>query len=170
LKCEKPFWIGSDVVLYCKGKVSLGSNCVLSNHSRIICYEGGEISVGKNSPVGWGCLIAAHKRIIIGNDVLMGELVSIRDHDHRFVYSKKPFRLQDNVLDPVVIGNNVWIAAKVTITAGVVIGDNCVIGANAVVTHSIPANSIATGIPATVRGTIPEDKGSDDSLVKTDNS
>ena len=32
----------------------------------------------------------------------------------------------------------------------VTIGDNCVIGANAVVTHNIPDNSIAAGVPAKV--------------------
>ncbi len=32
-----------------------------------------------------------------------------------------------------------------------VIGDDSAVGANAVVTHDVPADSIATGIPAVVR-------------------
>ena len=51
---------------------------------------------------------------------------------------------------PVVIGSNVWISDKVTITKGVKICDNVVIGANSVVTKDIPSNSLAVGVPAKV--------------------
>ncbi len=37
-----------------------------------------------------------------------------------------------------------------TVCAGVKIGNNCVIGAGAVVTHDIPDNSLAVGVPAKV--------------------
>ena len=52
--------------------------------------------------------------------------------------------------EPVSIGHNVWIGGNVTILPGVTIGDNCTIGAGSVVTHNIPANSIAVGNPARV--------------------
>jgi acetyltransferase-like isoleucine patch superfamily enzyme len=161
LKCDKPFGVDSDVIFHCEGKVSFGSNCSLAAHSRIICFEGGEISVGKNSLIGFGCTISAHKSIVIGNDLLMGEFVSVRDHNHKYEHSDQPFNLQGRTIKPIVIGNNVWIAAKVTITAGVAIGNNCVIGANAVVTHSLPPNSIAAGIPARIIGTVPLDRRKD---------
>lgn len=51
---------------------------------------------------------------------------------------------------PIVIGNNVWIGAKATVTKGVSIGDNSVIAANAVVTRDIPAGTLAAGVPARV--------------------
>ena len=49
---------------------------------------------------------------------------------------------------PVVIEDNVWIGDKVTILGGVTIGDNAIIGANSVVTHDIPSNCMAAGMPA----------------------
>ena len=55
---------------------------------------------------------------------------------------------------PVTIGNDVWIGGNVTILPGVTIGDNCTIGAGSVVTHDIPANSIAAGNPAKIIRTI----------------
>ena len=51
---------------------------------------------------------------------------------------------------PVKIGNDVWIGGNVTILPGITIGNNVVIGAGAVVTHDIPDNSLAMGVPARV--------------------
>ena len=48
----------------------------------------------------------------------------------------------------VTIGNNVWLGGNVVICPGVTIGDNSIIGAGAVVTHDIPADSIAVAIRA----------------------
>ena len=51
---------------------------------------------------------------------------------------------------PIHIGNNVWFGGGVKVLPGVTIGDNCVIGAGSVVTHDIPANSLAYGNPCKV--------------------
>lgn len=51
---------------------------------------------------------------------------------------------------PIRVGNNVWFGGGVQVMPGVEIGDNCVIGAGSVVTHSIPANSLAMGSPCRV--------------------
>ena len=48
------------------------------------------------------------------------------------------------------IGNDVWIGAHVCVKQGVTIGDGAVLGAGSVVTHDIPAYTIAYGIPAKV--------------------
>lgn len=49
------------------------------------------------------------------------------------------------------IGNNVMIGAGAVILGDIFIGDNSIIGANAVVTRSIPANSLAVGVPAKIK-------------------
>ncbi|MEZ0052457.1 serine O-acetyltransferase [Mycobacterium sp. MAA66] len=49
------------------------------------------------------------------------------------------------------LGNRVTIGAGAKVLGPVKIGDDSAIGANAVVTHDVPADSIATGIPALVR-------------------
>ena len=50
----------------------------------------------------------------------------------------------------IIIGNDVWIATRVTILSGVHIGDGAVICAGSVVSHNIPAGAIAGGVPASV--------------------
>ncbi|MEO8296714.1 MAG: serine acetyltransferase [Burkholderiales bacterium] len=50
-----------------------------------------------------------------------------------------------------VIGHNVDIGAGAKVLGRITIGDNVVIGANAVVVRSVPANSVAVGVPAVVK-------------------
>ena len=52
----------------------------------------------------------------------------------------------------MVIGDDVWLGARVMVVAGVEIGDGCIIGASSVVTRSVPAGSIAVGNPARIIG------------------
>lgn len=49
------------------------------------------------------------------------------------------------------IGNRVTVGAGAKVLGPLHVGDDSAIGANAVVTHDVPADSIATGIPAVVR-------------------
>ena len=59
---------------------------------------------------------------------------------------------------PVHIGAHVWIGANVVILPGVTIGDNSVIGAGSVVTHDVPPDTVAYGVPCrAVRAITQED-------------
>jgi acetyltransferase-like isoleucine patch superfamily enzyme len=131
-----------------EAEVQFGPRCVLDRSLTIECS--GRLTVGARTIFGHHCTLAAAESIEIGEDCLIAEMVSIRDHDHRFDRLDVPTRTQGRVVSPVRIGNNVWLGAKVTVTRGVTIGDNAIVGANAVVTKDIPANAIAVGIPARV--------------------
>lgn len=51
--------------------------------------------------------------------------------------------------NPLRIGNDVWIGARVTILPGCsVIGDGAIIGAGAVVTRDVPPFTVVAGVPA----------------------
>jgi serine O-acetyltransferase len=49
------------------------------------------------------------------------------------------------------LGDRVTVGAGAKVLGPVRIGDGSAVGANAVVTHDVPAESIATGIPAVIR-------------------
>jgi maltose O-acetyltransferase len=53
-------------------------------------------------------------------------------------------------IEPIRIGERVWIGSDVTVTRGVTIGDDAVVGARSVVTRDIPPRSLAVGTPAKV--------------------
>lgn len=53
-----------------------------------------------------------------------------------------------NVIEPIIIGNDVYIGYGVTVLGGVTIGDGAIVGACSVVTKDIPAHTIFAGVPA----------------------
>jgi len=50
-----------------------------------------------------------------------------------------------------LIGNDVYIGAGARVLGDITIGDRVQIGANAVVVHDVPSDSVAVGVPATIR-------------------
>lgn len=96
----------------------------------------------------------------IGKKVLFGPHPTIITGDHRIdipgkyiadVTVEEKFVDGVNVYDqPVVIEDDVWVGANVTILKGVTIGHGSVVAAGAVVTKSCPPYSIIGGVPAKV--------------------
>ena len=125
-----------------------GAECVLDFDATIECS--GVLRLGERVIFGHHCTIGCNQSIEIGDDCLLAEMVSIRDHDHNFARTDVPIRAQGATCAPVVIGRDVWLGAKVTVLKGVTIGDGAIVGANAVVTRDIPPMAIAAGIPARV--------------------
>jgi maltose O-acetyltransferase len=80
---------------------------------------------------------------------LIGDQVTILDCDFHEI---SPITRMNGVgpIEPVVIGDNVWLGSRVMVLKGVTIGENSVVAAMSVVTKSIPPNSIAVGNPARV--------------------
>lgn len=113
-----------------------------------------EIIIGDNCSIRDFCHISAIKSIRIGNNLLTGTNVLITDNSHG-ANSIEEMNLNPSLRKPyskgpVIIGNNVWLGNNVCVMPGVTIGDGVVIGANSIVTHDIPAYSIAAGIPAKI--------------------
>lgn len=114
-------------------------------YCRIIGDPG--VSFGDNFYVNAGCHFLG--QIEIGNDVLIGPKTVIWGRDHG-ISSDSPIYKQPHTKKPIIIGDDVWIAANVTILKGVKIGDGAVIGAGAVITKDIPKNAIVVGNPGKV--------------------
>jgi acetyltransferase-like isoleucine patch superfamily enzyme len=110
----------------------------------------GRLTIGRGVFFQHSCTMSVHENVTIGEYALFGEQVSITDANHVITAGSDPIDFRGFVTRPIVIGRNVWVGAKATILPGVHIGDNAVIGANAVVTHDIPAYTVAVGIPARV--------------------
>lgn len=112
------------------------------------CDYGKHIRVGKRFFANFGLTILDEAYVTIGDDCFMGPHVQIYCACHSTNPAERNTRRE--WAKPVTIGNSVWIGGNVTILPGVTIGDNCTIGAGSVVTHDIPANSVAVGNPCKV--------------------
>ena len=77
---------------------------------------------------------------------MIGEYVTIRDQDHR-IDSDGP-QADSFVVAKVVVGDRVWLGAKVTVTRGSNVGDHVVVGANAMVRGVCVAGKKYGGVPA----------------------
>lgn len=130
------------------GKLDLGDDVRISSGTDLLAD--GSMRIGRGTVIEKYCVIACLDSLEIGDDCLIANMVSIRDHDHRWEEGDRKIREQGYKTAPVRIGDNVWIGDKVTVTSGVNIGDNSIIGANAVVTKDVPANVVAAGVPARV--------------------
>ncbi len=106
-----------------------------------------------------------YAEISIGDNCWLGPNVSVLTVAHPMLAEERNvFHMQDSfepgkrgnveIVKPVTIGNNVWIAAGSVVCAGVKIGDNTVIGAGSVVTRDIPSNVFACGVPCQVKRVI----------------
>ena len=130
--------------------------------------EGNNTFIGKNFYCGSGFTCLDRGGVYIGDNVLIGPNVTIASHKHPLVAEQRIVRPFKNSFDPngrgeieivapVSIGNNAWIASGSIICPGVTIGENAVVGAGSVVTKDIPDNVIAFGNPCKVIREITED-------------
>ena len=110
--------------------------------------EGGNISIGSRTFINRFVTIVSRANISIGNDVLIGDHVSIYDHNHHTANLPTTYGQQGFSSAQINIANNVWIGCHSTILKGVDIGENSIIGAGSVVTKSIPPNELWAGVPA----------------------
>ena len=108
---------------------------------------GGCIEDTKHSSIGDGVILDSlyPENIIIHNHVHITMRCVILTH---YLDTKKPgIAFKKGIVE---LCDNCFIGANTVVKKGVTIGENSVIGMNSVVTHDIPANSIAVGIPCKV--------------------
>lgn len=154
-------WLFKKIVAQIDGK----PYCVMSP---IFLQQGNNLYIGRNFFCNHNCLFLDRAEIHIGDNVLLAPNVSILTISHpmqaeqrivrKFKDSFEPQKRGNyELIAPVTIGNNVWIATGSIVCPGVTIGDNSVIGAGSVVTKDIPPNTFACGCPAKVIRPITEE-------------
>lgn len=113
----------------------------------------GNISLGSDVFLAPRCFIAVpNVQFSVGDDTMIGPDFCAMGGDHRFDVPGRLYRDTHalGVNQPIFIGCNVWIGARVTVLKGVRVGDGAIIGAGSVVTRDVPSQAIAAGVPAAV--------------------
>ncbi len=129
-------------------EISFGKHCVIQNYAFFqLTKPEPKLIVGDHVVIGRHNMITAKKLISIGNYTRIGAYVQIIDHDHGMDRDKLIMD-QAAIIEPVIIGKDVWIGVGARILKGVTVGDHSIIAANAVVTKDVPPYAIVGGVPA----------------------
>lgn len=150
-----------------KGSINIGYKCYILG--TLMAYPiGGKIIIGDNCFVGDHTRIFSMERITIGKDVLIAHNVNILDtNSHSLDYEIRKQELQytiengepkENIFKrktcPIIIGDGVWIGLNSIILKGVNIGEGAIIAAGSVVTNNVPPYTVVAGNPAIVIKTL----------------
>lgn len=129
------FEVGDHVEFFSGTYISLGgkgSFIEIGHHSHFapncVLYGWGGLKIGAYCNVAAHCVFAT-----IGHDQAVHE---------------KPMALVPGMAKPIMLEEDVWVAANCTICAGVTIARGCIIGANSVVTRNTEAMGLYAGVPA----------------------
>ena len=138
--------IQADIIVDRSGKCRIGRYTHIRKGCELVAF--GEIRLGNRVFINRDCMIVSREGIIIGDNVRIGERVSIRDHDHDFANGSMPIVDQGYRNSRILIEDDVWIGCNAVILKGVRIGRHSVVAAGAVVNKSVAPNSIVGGVPA----------------------
>ena len=104
----------------------------------------GALQIGEGTFINSGVSICAQQSVSIGRNCAIGNLSLIMDSDFHAVGD----HTQWPEARPVVIEDDVWLGARVTVLKGVTVGRGAVVGAGAVVTKDVPPHTLVGGVPA----------------------
>jgi acetyltransferase-like isoleucine patch superfamily enzyme len=145
------------------------------------CWQGGQLSVAKGATVCRGTVLSCNESteghgrigigtgtwigqynnfrtcrasdIAVGQNCLISQFCSLVASNHGAIPGQT---IKDQPVDKrrlgVVLGDDVWLGAGVTVLPGVTIGSGAVIAANSVVDRDVPTNEIWAGSPAIRKG------------------
>ncbi|HBQ63535.1 MAG TPA: acetyltransferase [Clostridiales bacterium] len=144
-----PWSLGAQQIrgFLCKGIFRSCGKRVNIEHGAFFA-SGADIEIGEDSGIGLDCRV--NGPLQIGRDVMMAPDVMIFTQNHETSRLDIPMRLQTAPKRPVVIGDDVWIGARVIILPGVRVGNGAILAAGAVVTRDVPDYAIIGGNPARV--------------------
>lgn len=105
---------------------------------------GQHIKIGRHVFINHDCSFLDMGGITLEDNVQIGPKVSLITENHPL----DPTKRKDLDLKAIIIKNNAWLGAGVTILPGVTVGENSVVAAGSVVTKDVAPNTVVAGVPA----------------------
>jgi len=128
---------------YCKTtgeNIFVGKNVNLKNLQNL--------SMGSNVSIHSFNYLDAYGDVYIGDNVSIANHCTIISSDHTWGRSDIPIKYNKIVKKPIIIKDDVWVAAGCRILGNVTIENRVVIGAGAVVNKNLIENALYVGVPA----------------------
>jgi acetyltransferase-like isoleucine patch superfamily enzyme len=144
----------TNLTIHIKGsrnRLVIGENCFIGGYYFSFEDDHGSLMIGRNSSILGAHIVVSEpgSQVSVGEDCLLSFDIDIRSGDSHSILDLQTNK-RINQAQNIQIGDHVWISAHVQILKGASIGKGCVIGAGAIVTHRLPNNCVAVGVPARV--------------------
>jgi len=131
------------------GTIVIGKNCMIRRGAMLLSY-GGNILLGDYCGVNVYTILYGHGGLTVGDYVQFAAHCVIIPANHGFNSLDAPIWKQPLSKKGILIENDVWVGANVSILDGVHIGHGAVIGAGSVVTDNIQPLTVNIGIPTKI--------------------
>jgi acetyltransferase-like isoleucine patch superfamily enzyme len=133
----------------------IGNNVSIGAYSQIIvsgsfANRGEFIYIQDNVGIGPFAHLGGSGGLTIKKNCIIGGYFSCHPENHNFDKLDELIKNQGTIRNEIIINEDCWIGAKVTILSGIVIGKHCVIAAGSVVTKNVEPYSVVGGVPAKV--------------------
>lgn len=136
------------------GYIAIGARAIINSSFspvELSAGPGGRLVIGDDLLINSGVVITAAREVTLGHRVSVGPYAIISDTSGDESPSAGP--------EPIMIGDDAWLASRVRVCKGARIGAGAVISAGSVVVGEIPPNVIAGGDPARVLRACPVKEG-----------
>lgn len=127
--------------------LALHRNAFIESGVVINTWHGG-VSVGSDSSVGIGSIVIGP--VSIGKNTSVAQYVFVSGENRVHTGSASGLAAAAEAVDvnPVTIGDGVWVGAGAKIMSGITIGDGAIVAAGSVVTKDVAPNALVAGVPA----------------------
>ena len=129
--------IGGRPIIRNEGQIQIGKDLGITSRwmpAELTTGPEGKITIGDDAQINFGTLVSARKRVTIGDRVMIGNHCIVADTE---LPGTPP--VGDDTPREVVIGDDVWLAVRVTVLPGSRIGAGAIVTAGSVVSGEIPA-------------------------------
>jgi len=113
--------------------IAIGNNVTIGRNVTFEIAKEGKLTIGNNVLLADNILLSTISEIKINDWAAIAENVSIRGSFHE-MKQEKPYRLQGNISEPIILGDDTGIGAGCVVLMGVTIPKGAFIGSNSTVT------------------------------------
>lgn len=135
--------------------IEMGDNVRVFGGGSLIATLGGVIHIGNDFIMNQKARIYASNKVSFGNHCRLGWESQVMDSDIHYTFNQNTKRIKD-CRKPVVIGNNCWLANRVSVMKGAFLPDYSILAGGSLLNRDYSAvtekGNFFSGTPAVLKG------------------